>query len=155
MTFAAMVLTACEVPLGPAEPTSEPLSGAWKACLNDGGADYTRHMYFYPDSFAAATRTYATADGTCAGAETSASSEIWRYRLEQNVTARLGGIEVLAREMNMQNSFETLFTIVYVDEQATPPTLYFGDVALDPAHDGTAPERRPDVLSETPVLVGE
>jgi hypothetical protein len=157
VTFAAMILAACEVPLGPAEPSTEPLSGEWVACLNDGGADYARHMFFYPDSLTDTTRGYATMDGTCGGAETGASSEIWRYRLEQNVPAHLGpnGTEVLAREMNLQNSFETLYTLVYVDALSSPPVLYFGDLTLDPAQDGTAPEKRPDLLAPSSALVGQ
>ena len=157
LTFAAMVLAACETPLGPAEPSSDPLSGEWVACLNDGGADYARHMLFFPDSLADTTRGYATTDGTCGGAETGATSEIWRYRLEQSVPAHLGpdGAEVLAREMNLQNSFETVYTLVYVDAVADPPRLYFGDLTLDPAQDGTAPEKRPDLLSPSPALVGQ
>lgn len=154
--FAVMTL-ACEAPLGPVEPSSEPLQGEWIACLNDGAGDYTRQLRFYPDSFASTTRTFATADRTCAGAETGTSNEIWRYRLGEEVAARIEGVgaEVLAREMNIENSFESLFTIVYIDRLATPPLLYFGDLAFDPLQDGTAPEKRPDVLSASPVLIGE
>jgi hypothetical protein len=156
MSFAVMTL-ACEAPLGPVEPSSEPLQGEWIACLNDGAGDYTRQLRFYPDSFASTTRTFATTDRTCAGAETGTSDEIWRYRLGEQVTASIEGVgaEVLAREMNIENSFESLFTIVYIDRLATPPLLYFGDLAFDPLQDGTAPEKRPDVLSASPVLIGE
>jgi hypothetical protein len=154
MSVAAMTLAACEAPLGEVDPPVDFLGGEWVGCLNDGTADYSRRMIFYPDSFSTTTRTYATTDRTCGGAETSASNEIWRYRLAGSVPAQIGaaGTEVLAREMNIENSFETLFTIVYVDEQASSSLLYFGDLSLDPLQDGTAPEKRPDVLSGSTAL---
>jgi hypothetical protein len=148
MSFAAMALAACEGP--PIEELSfEPLSGEWIACQNDGAADSSRHLLFYPDSFSSTTRRYGTTDGTCAGAETGVSHEIWRYSLAGEAPAQIGtgGREVLAKQMNIENSFQTVFTIVYVDQQATPPLLYFGDLALDSLQDGTAPAKRPHVLS--------
>jgi hypothetical protein len=154
MGIAAVALTACETPLGPADVSSDNLSGQWIACLNDGAGDYGRSMNFYPDSYAAITRTYATTDRTCAGAETGSSTEIWRYVLTGTATARIGpsGTEVLARQLTVENSFVTLYTLVYVDEQSVPPVLYLGDLALDPLKDGTSPEKRPEVLSATTAL---
>lgn len=157
MTVAALSLAACEAPLGPADPPTEFLRGDWTACLNDGAQDYSKRMAFYSDSFSTLTHTYATTDGTCGGAETSTSNEIWRYRLGRAAPALLGaaGTEVPAREMNVENSFVTLFTIVYVDEQATPPRLYLGDLAFDPAQDGSAPDKRPRLLAASTALTGE
>lgn len=140
------------------DPSLDPLRREWSACFSDAAGDYRRTVYFYPDSYSSTTRTYSTSDGTCGGAETGSSMEIWRFRLAAEVPARIAsesGPEVVAREMNVQNSAETVFTIVYVDAQAVPPRLYLGDVELDPLEDGTSVEKRPDVLSASTVLVGE
>jgi hypothetical protein len=111
-------------------------------------------MVFYADSYSSTTSTYSTDDGTCGGAQTSASTEIWRFRLGGELPARVGaaGTEVMARAITLQNSFETVFTIVYVDEEPTPRRLYFGDLSADPLQDGTAPARRPAVLATAAAL---
>lgn len=153
MTFAAMILAACEDPL--LEQVSfEPLTGEWTVCLNDGTGDHTEHLIFYSDSFSSTRRTYASTDGTCAGPEIGSSREIWRYVITGDATARIGttGREVVAKQMTIEDSFETVFTIVYVDGDANPSLLYFGDLEVDPSRDGTTAEKRPDVLSETPVF---
>jgi hypothetical protein len=153
MSFAAVALAACEGP--PIEELSfEPLSGEWIACQNDGAADSSRHLLFYPDSFSSTTRRYGTTNGTCAGAETGVSHEIWRYRLTGDLTAQVGaaGRDVVAKQMDIEDSFRTVYTIVYVDQEATPPVLYFGDLALDSLQDGTTPEKRPHVLSASTAL---
>ncbi len=154
MGVAAMTFVACDGPLVSEELKFEPLQGEWIACLNDGAGDYTKHLLFYPDSFASTSRTYTTTDRTCAGAETGVSYEIWRYRLTAEASARIGtdGPEVLAKAMSIENSFVTVFTIVYVDGQASPASLYFGDLTLDPLRDGTTPEKRPNVLSAATVF---
>jgi hypothetical protein len=124
----------------------------WVACLNDGTEDRSRSFAFYPDaSFSVTTRAHATADGTCGGASSVSSYEAWSYRLGSTITAFVGeaGTEVLARSIDMRRQLETVYTIVYLDSHVTPPVLYFGDLALDPARDGTTPEKRPDVLSST------
>lgn len=157
LIFAAH-LAACGVSGVDEDPWNDPLAGEWTGCLNDGAGDYSRRMVFYADSFSSTTRRFSTTDGTCGGTETGASTEIWRLRIGADVPAQLGAVgtavTVTARELNLQNSFETLFTIVYVDDAATPRLLYFGDLALDPLQDGTSPEKRPDLLSVSSALVG-
>jgi hypothetical protein len=152
--LATALLAGCETPLGPPEISGGTLSGEWVACLNEGGADQSRTIVFYSDSFASTTRTFATTDGTCGGAETASAREPWRYRLADPISAQLGpsGASVAARELNVENSFETVFTIVYVDEASDPRVLYLGDLAFDPLQDGSAPERRPAVLSASPIF---
>lgn len=153
----AAISLACETPLGPEAASGETLSGEWVACRNDGAADQLRVVQFFPDSFSSTTRTYATRDGSCGGGETGAAREIWRYTLKGAVPARIGdaGLEVLARELDVENSFETVFTIVYVDETVTPSLLYLGDLSSDPLLDGTAPDRRPRLLSASDPLAGQ
>lgn len=153
----ATSVTACGVSGVDEDPWNDPLAGEWVGCLSDGAGDQSRRMYFYADSFSLETRTHASADGSCRGAETSSALEIWRFRLGADVPAQVGaaGTEVVARELNLQSSSETLFTIVYVDEAATPRLLYFGDLARDPLQDGTAPEKRPDLLAPTTALAGQ
>jgi hypothetical protein len=157
MSVVAMNVAACGVSGLDGDPWNDPLAGEWTGCLTGGAGDYSRRMFFYADSFSSTTRTFSTTDGSCGGAETSASTEIWRFRLGPEVPAQVGatGTAVIARELNLQNSFETLFTIVYVDEATTPRLLYFGDLALDPLQDGTAPEKRPDLLSPSTVLTSQ
>jgi hypothetical protein len=152
----ALSTGACGVSGVDERPWDDPLAGEWTGCLNDGAGDYSRRMVFYADSFSSTTQRFSTSDESCGGAASGAATEIWRMRIGANVPAQLGatGAEVLARELNLQNSFETLFTIVYVDESVTPRLLYFGDLAGDPLQDGTAPNRRPDLLAPTSVLVG-
>ncbi len=148
----AVTLGGCESPLGPPAVSGEVLSGAWTACLNDGKGDHSTTMVFYPDaSYLLATKTYATTDRTCGGTETGARYEAWRYTLGNEVPAYIGpnGTPVTAREINLMNSLVTIYSIVYQDAHASPPVMYLGDVALDPALDGTAATKRPDVLSTT------
>jgi hypothetical protein len=155
-SLAVMALGACEPPLGSVGASGDSLKGDFQACLNDGTHDYTRRVVFYPDSLTIITHAYATTGTTCGGAQASVSSEIWRYTLAGTVTAPIGepaGTQVLAREMNLENSYVKVFTIVYVDEQATPARLYLGDLA-NPLLDGSAPDRRPQILSAATVLVG-
>jgi hypothetical protein len=153
----ALSVTACGVSGVEGDPWNDPLAGEWVGCLNEGAGDYGRRMYFYADSFSSTTSTYSTNDRTCGGTETSVATEIWRFALGEQVTAQVGsaGTAVTARQINLQNSFETLFTIVYVDEQSTPRLLYFGELALDPLQDGSAPEKRPEVLSVATTLAGQ
>jgi hypothetical protein len=154
--FATLALAGCEGgPIPERELSFEPLQGEWIGCLTDAAGDYTRHVVFFPDaSFITTTRRYTTSDGSCAGAETSVSHAAWRYGLLGDVPARIGatGRDVVARQMDAENSADRLFTIVYVDRDTTPAVLYFGDLALDPVEDGTTPDRRPDVLSEATAL---
>jgi hypothetical protein len=157
MSIAAMLLAACESgPVVQEDLAFSPLQGEWIACRNDGAGDYTTYMLFFADaSFRTTTRTYATIDRTCAGPETSASHVAWRYQLLGDVPTRIGpaGRDVVAKQMDIQDSFRTVYTLVYVDREATPAVLYFGDLALDPLADGTAPEKRPGVLSTSTVFV--
>jgi hypothetical protein len=134
----------------------EPLSGEWTACSSGAAGDHSTLLVFYPDSFSSTTRALATADGTCAGTQTGSSHQIWRYRLTGDAPARIGaaGPEVVAKQMSIENSFETTYTIVYVDGQVTPAQLYLGDLSSDPLRDGTSPQRRPNVLSDTGVFTG-
>jgi hypothetical protein len=159
MSIAAMLFAGCEDgPLAEQDLAFQPLSGQWIACLNEGAADFSTYMLFFPDaSFRTTTRTYASADRTCGGTETSASHAPSTYTLLEDVPARIGpaGREVVAKQMNIENTFQRVFTIVYVDSQATPPVLYFGDLALDPLLDGTAPAKRPSVLSASTALTGQ
>lgn len=152
VALVATALAACEPLPGSSGGATDFLKGDFVACLNDGTHDYTKRVVFYPDSLSILTHAYATADRTCGGAETGATSEIWRYTLAGTVTARIGaaGTQVLARAINLENSFVKVFTIAYIDEQASPDRLYFGDLA-DPL-DGSAPEKRPLVLSATTAL---
>ncbi len=153
----ATTLGGCESPLGPPATSGDVLAGRWTACLNDGAGDFRKSMTFYPDaSYLLVTQTYATADRTCGGAETAAAKyEVWTCALGQEVPAYIGaaGTPVTAREMNSMSSRATIYSIVYQDAHATPPLLYFGDLKLDPALDGTAPTKRPDVLA-TSALTG-
>jgi hypothetical protein len=155
---AATSLAACEGgPLPERDLAFQPLEGEWIACLNDGATDYSTGLLFFPDaSFRTTTRTYATTDGTCGGAQTSVSHAPSTYELTGDVATRIGagGRDVVAKQMNIENSFERVFTIVYADRETTPPVLYFGDLALDPLDDGTAPEKRPEVLSVSTALTG-
>jgi hypothetical protein len=155
---AATALAACEGgPLPEQDLAFQPLEGEWIACLNDGAGDYSRYMLFFPDaSFRTTIRTYATTDGTCGGAETSAAHAAWRYELLGNVPTRIGpdGREVVAKQMDIADSLRTVYTIVYVDGQATPPVLYFGDLVLDSVLNGSAPAKRPEVLSVSTALTG-
>jgi hypothetical protein len=159
MSFAVMTLAACDGgPLVQEKLSFTPLEGEWIACRNDGAGDYSKYMWFFPDaSFVTITRKYGTTDRTCTGAETSVSRVPSSYRLVGDVPSRIGpdGREVVAKQMNIENSFELVYTIVYVDGQATPPVLYLGDLALDPLQDGSAPERRPQVLSASTALTGQ
>jgi hypothetical protein len=154
--LAAIALAACEGgPLVQEDLAFQPLQGEWIACLNDGAGDYSKDVLFFPDaSFRLTTRTYGTSDRTCAGTETSVSHVPRSYALLGDAPTRIGpdGREVVAKQMDIQGSFQTTYTIVYVDREATPAVLYFGDVALDPLEDGTAPARRPDVLSASTAL---
>jgi hypothetical protein len=159
MSFAVMTLAACEGgPLVQEKLSFEPLQGQWIVCLNGGAGDYSKYMLFFPDaSFRTTTRTYTTTDRTCTGTETSVSHAPSTYRLVGDVSARIGpdGREVVAKQMNIENSYEIVYTIVYVDGEAAPAVLYFGDLALNPLQDGTAPERRPQVLSASTALTGQ
>lgn len=149
---AAVVLSGCEVPLGPPEAAGDVLEGVWVACESDGAGDRSRSFAFYPDaSFSVTTRTHTTTDRTCGGTSALSSYEAWRYRIGPGVTAFVGNpaTEVLARSIDMTRQLQTVYSIVYLDSHATPAVLYFGDLALDPARDGTAPEKRPEVLSTT------
>jgi hypothetical protein len=157
--LAALALAGCEGgPIPEQDLAFEPLQGEWIGCLTDGAGDYTRHVVFFPDaSFSTTTRRYATTDGSCAGAETGVSHAAWRYGLLGDVPSRIGadGRDVLARQMDAENSADRVFTIVYVDREAVPAVLYFGDLVLDPVEDGTAPDRRPDVLSVATALTSQ
>jgi hypothetical protein len=159
MCLAALALTACEGgPLGEVKLAFEPLGGEWTACRNDGAGDYSTNMLFFPDaSFRTTTRTYATTDRTCAGAETSVSHTPSSYTLLADVPTKIGpdGRDVVAKQMNIESTFLRMFTIVYEDRTATPPVLYFGDLALDSLQDGTAPEKRPQVLSASTALTSQ
>ncbi|HEX9049894.1 MAG TPA: hypothetical protein VF841_05110 [Anaeromyxobacter sp.] len=151
----AVSLGGCESPLGPPATSSDVLSGDWSACLNDGTGDHATTLNFYPDaSYLLARRTFATTDRTCGGAQTGATYEAWRYRLGNEVPANIGpgGTPVTAREIDIMNSRVTIYSIVYEDIHATPQVLYFGDLALDPALDGSAAAKRPNVLSATTSL---
>lgn len=148
----AVTLGGCESPLGPAAVSGEVLSGGWTACLGDGNGDRSTTFVFYPDaSYLLTAKTYATTDRTCGGAETGARYEAWRYSIGKEVAAYIGpnGTPVTAREINLMNSLVTIYSIVYQDAHASPPVMYLGDVALDPALDGSAATKRPDVLSTT------
>jgi hypothetical protein len=159
MCFAAIALTACESgPVVQEDLAFQPLSGEWFACLNDGAGDYSTHMLFFSDaSFRTTTRTYGTTDRTCAGTEASATSAAWRYQLLGDVSTRIGpdGRDVVAKQMDILNSFQTVYTLVYIDRTAAPPVLYFGDLALDSLQDGTAPEKRPQVLSASTAFTSQ
>lgn len=153
----ALGLGGCESPLGPPAVSSDLLTGEWAACLNDGAGDHMTTILFYPDaSYLSANRTFATADATCGGAQTGARYGSWRYTLGNSVPAYLGtaAATVTAREIDIMNSVQTIYSIVYTDAGATPHVLYFGDLAADPALDGTAPTRRPQALSATTALSG-
>lgn len=153
LVLGAVSLGGCEPGLAPPAPSGDVLDGRWLACLNDGAGDYSKSLSFFPDaSFLIVTRTHATTDGTC-GAETSLAREAWRYELGRETPAAVGadGAAVVANEITLYGSV-VRYSIVYVDGVATPPKLYFGDLALDPARDGTAPDRRPDVLAASGAL---
>lgn len=147
---AATTLGGCETPIGPPAASGDVLAGRWTACLNDGAGDFRKTMSFYPDaSYLLVTQTYGTTDRSCGGAETAAPKyEAWNYRLGQEVPAYIGpaGTPVTAREMNVMGALGTTYSIVYQDAHATPPLMYFGDLKLDPALDGTDPTKRPAVL---------
>jgi hypothetical protein len=155
---AAIGLAGCEVPMAPEDPPGGVLQGQWVACLDDGAADRSRTIGFYPDaSFSVTTRVHATTDRTCGGEGAFVSYEAWRYRLGTEITAFVGpeGTQVLAKSIDLtQGAGTTVYSIVYVDSRATPAVLYFGDLAFDPALDGTAPEKRPDVLAASTALTG-
>lgn len=154
---AAAVLTGCEPVPGSDVSVGDVLSGEWSACIG-GAADQRKTIVFYPDaSYLLATETFGTSDGTCGGAATGARYESWTYRLGTNVAAAVGttGTTVTAREINSWNALKTVYSIVYQEAATSPARLYFGDLTLDPALDGTAETKRPDVLSSTSPLLGQ
>jgi hypothetical protein len=146
---AAFGVTGCEPPPGSVNTPSVFLQGDWRACQNDGTADVTRTMRFYSDSYGLSTQTFPTTNTSCAGTATSSTYQPWRYTLGSEVAATVGpgGTPVAARTINIMNSFTTTYSIVWVDQASSPARMYFGDLAADPALDGTAPEKRPTVLS--------
>jgi hypothetical protein len=111
-------------------------------------------LFFADGSFRLTTRTFATSDRSCSGAETSVAHAPLSYRLLGDAQTRIGpdGREVVGRQMNIEDTQTRVFTIIYVDSESTPQVLYFGDLALNPTLDGTAPEKRPDVLSTSSAL---
>lgn len=152
----AMTLGGCEAPLGPPATSGDVLSGRWSGCLTDASGDYRQTFTFYPDaSYLVATDRHGTTDGTCGGAMMGSSYAAWSYTLGKPVSANIGpgGTPVSARELTSRNSLVTIYSIVYEDSHATPPLLYFGDVKLDPAFDGSAATKRPNVLA-TAALAG-
>ncbi len=152
----AITLASCGPLPGAVDTPTDVLKGDWIACLNagNGSADQSQRIVFYPDSFSKTTQTYATTDRTCGGAATGKTSEIWRYKLTGTVSAQIGagGTVVPARQIDIANSFVTVYSIVFADETANPARLYFGDLALDPAQDGSAPSKRPSLLSASSAL---
>jgi hypothetical protein len=145
-----VVLGGCESPLAPPAVSGEVLSGQWAACLNDGAGDHMTAIVFYPDaSYLVANRTFPTTDRTCGGTETAARYGSWRYTIGNPVPASLGsaGTTVTAREITVMNAVQTIYSIVYTDAGATPHVLYFGDLAADPALDGSTAAKRPQVLA--------
>ncbi len=152
----ALASSGCEGPLAPpAVSSGDLLSGSWAACLNGSAGDQMTAIVFYPDgSYLLAKRTYATTDRTCGGAQTAARYESWGYFLGSAVPASLGaaGPSVTARQITIMNAVQTIYSIIYTDASVTPHVLYFGDLAADPALDGSSAAKRPTVLSTSTAL---
>jgi hypothetical protein len=148
----ALASSGCEPPLAPAAVSSDVLTGEWAACASGGAGDQMTSVVFYPDaSYLLANLSFATTNGTCGGAQTTARYGSWRYTLGNAVAASLGpgGATVTAREITVANAVQTTYSIVYTDATVTPHVLHFGDLKADPALDGTTPTTRPQVLSAT------
>jgi hypothetical protein len=152
----ALVSGGCEPPLAPPAVSTDVLNGEWAGCAAGGAGDQLTAILFYPDaSYLLTKRTYGTTDGTCGGAQTAARYESWGYALGNAVSASIGlaGTTVTAREITIANALQTTYSIIYTDASVSPHVLYFGDLAADPALDGTAPTKRPQVLSATTGLI--
>ncbi len=151
----ALGLGGCESPLGAPGASGDVLAGQWTACLNDGTGDHLTAMVFYPDaSYLVANRTFSTTDRTCGGAQTSARYSSWAYTLGKTVAVTLppAGTTVTARQIDIVNAVQRIYSIVYEDASATPHVLYFGDLTADAALDGSSAAARPQVLSTSTAL---
>lgn len=146
----AFALAAC---LGApsADPFRTTLQGTWATCATDGTTDVAERLTFADDALEWTVSTHASSDGSCGGAETVASRFSGAFSIGEFLDATLAGATVLARGLDATDATRTFYTTVYVDEAATPRTLYLG--APDPAlgRDMSSGAKRPIVLGPKPL----
>jgi hypothetical protein len=120
------------------------LEGTWAACVADPAGDQRQVMTFHGFGVTITRTVYASTDGSCTGVADPAVAPAV-FALRQPVTAALDGNAVTARELDIVDSGWAYYTLVFLDTAANPDVLYLGD-DMHVARDGTAPEKRPNVL---------
>ncbi len=132
-------------------PFPATLQGTWISCVNEGSgaSDQAEALTIDGDTVVSVQTTHASTDATCSGTGTVAGTFAGTFTIGGPVEARVGaaGGVVTARAIDVTDGGGvTFYSIVYVDVGPNPDVLYTGDQAIDPALDGSTPDRRPAVL---------
>lgn len=138
-------------PPAPDDPFPRTLQGTWVSCVNEGSGapDLAEALTIDGNAVVSVQTTHVSTDATCSGAGTVAGTFSGTFTIGGPVEARVGagGVVVTARAIDVTDSAGvTFYSIIHVDTGPTPDVLYTGDQGIDPALDGSTPDRRPDVL---------
>jgi len=125
------------------------LQGTWIACYSEGTGDTQDVLVVDGSAMSGTVSSFPSADATCSGTPTATHSFTASGVIggERSATLGVGGPTVIARDVDVAMSGAGVFySILFVDESSEPHVLYTGDQSIDPALDGSAPEKRPVVL---------
>lgn len=124
-----------------AETFKAALQGSWYECKVDGGSSNLDTLTF--SGLNLTVDSIAFSDPTCT-TPVSTSSHGGTYAIGSAVTAGFGATTVTALQIDITAGPETSHDIGFVDTNATPDRLYFGDKSG--GKDGATPALRPTEL---------